>query len=92
MRILIHISALQKGFLMTLANLLAVKNKVFFIARDKNVETLLKEKLSKKNFNKIYIEENVNNNIDKEYKSINDNAIIKEAVILEKKETTTQLV
>ena len=89
MRILIHISALQKGFLMTLANLLAVKNKVFFIARDKNVETLLKEKLSKKNFNKIYIEENVNNNIDKEYKSINDNTIIKEAVILEKKYGTS---
>ena len=89
MRILIHISALQKGFLMTLANLLAVKNKVFFIARDKNVETLLKEKLSKKNFNKIYIEENVNNNIDEEYKSINDNAIIKEAVILEKKYGTS---
>ena len=89
MRILIHISALQKGFLMTLANLLGVKNKVSFIARDKNVETLLKEKLSKKSFNKIYIEENVNNNIDQEYKSINDNAIIKEAIILEKKYGTS---
>ena len=52
MRILIHISALQKGFLMTLANLLSGKNKIFFIARDKNVETLLKKKLSKKNTKK----------------------------------------
>ena len=70
---------------MTLANLLSIKNKVFFIARDKNVEILLKKKLGKKSFNKIYIEENVNNNIDEQYKSINDNAIIKEAIILEKK-------
>jgi hypothetical protein len=85
MRILIHISALQKGFLMTLANLLSVKNKIFFIARDKNVETLLKKKLSKKNIKKIYIEENVNNNIEKDYKQINKNTLIKEAIFYEKK-------
>ncbi|WP_020169090.1 hypothetical protein [Candidatus Pelagibacter communis] len=89
MRILIHISALQKWFLMMLSNLLGIKNKVFFIIIDKIVETLLKNKLGKKIFNKIYIEENVNNNIDEEYKSTNDNAIIKEAIILKKKYGTS---
>jgi hypothetical protein len=88
-RILIHISALQKWFLMMLSNLLGIKNKVFFIIIDKIVETLLKNKLGKKIFNKIYIEENVNNNIDEEYKSTNDNAIIKEAIILKKKYGTS---
>ena len=67
------------------SNLLGIKIKVFFIVREKIVETLLKNKLGKKFFNKIYIEENVNNNIDEEYKSTNDNAIIKEVIILEKK-------
>ena len=72
-----------------LSNLLGIKNKVFFIIIDKIVETLLKNKLGKKIFNKIYIEENVNNNIDEEYKSTNDNAIIKEAIILKKKYGTS---
>ena len=48
--ILIHISALQKGFLMTLGKILKNKNKVSFIARDKNIENLLK-----KNFNFSYL-------------------------------------
>ena len=37
-----------------LSNLLGIKNKVFFIIIDKIVETLLKNKLGKKIFNKIY--------------------------------------
>ena len=51
MNVLIHISALQKGFLMTLGNILSKKkNKVYYLCRDTNVQKLLLKNLSKKSY------------------------------------------
>ena len=84
-KILIHISALQKGFLMTIGKILNVKNKVSFIARDKNIEKLLKQNFKNLSIKRIFVEEEVNNNIEEDYKKLKKNNIIKDALLYEKK-------
>ena len=86
MNVLIHISALQKGFLMTLGNILSKKkNKVYYLCRDTNVQKLLLKKLNKKSYEKSFIEESVNDQINKIFKRKNKQKIINEAKEYEKK-------
>ena len=86
MNILIHVSALQKGFLMSLGNIFSKKkNKVFYLCRDKNKQKLIFQKINKDDFEKSFVEENVNNQIDKIYEKMNKQSIINEAKKYEKK-------
>jgi hypothetical protein len=86
MRFLIHISALQKGFLMTLGNILSdKKNHVSYLCRDKSISSLIETKIQKKNYDKIYIEENINDEINNNYELKRNKYIIKDAKKYEKK-------
>ncbi len=86
MNVLIHISALQKGFLMTLGNIMSKKkNKVYYLCRDTNVQKLLLKKLNKRSYEKSFIEESVNDQINKIFKRKNKHKIINEAKKYEKK-------